>query len=535
MLAEQNCMAEFSLRSAKRSDDPFNEIELDVVFTGPDGAERTVPAFWAGDNVWRFRYASTLVGTHSYRTVCSDATNPDLHGREGMLEVVPYEGSNPLLSRGPLRVSADHRCLEHADGTPFFWLGDTWWMGLCKRLKWPGEFQSLAADRVAKGFTLIQIVAGLYPDMPPFDERGANEAGYPWELDYARINPAYFDMADLRINHLVESGLVPCIFACWGYYMQLAGADVLKKHWRYIIARWGAYPVVWCLAGEALMPWYVDRPQSEEEQRRLDEETRNGWLEVARCLRAVDPYGHPVTAHPGGRGSREMLADDLVDIEMLQTGHGGFQSLPNTVEQVTESVAQEPHMPVVNGEVSYEGIGGTCWQDVQRFMFWVCMLSGAAGHTYGANGIWQLNRRDRRYGPSPHGMTWGNMPWEEASQLPGSEQVGIGKRLLERYEWRRLEPARDAVDEHWTPQNYRGSYAARIPGQCTIVYMPLSWGSVRVALQPGAQYRAFFFDPATGDEYDIGPAVPDAEGRWVSPAMVPIYQDLVLVVERTGQ
>ena len=54
---------------------------------------------------------------------------------------------------------------------PFFWLGDTWWMGLTKRLLWPEGFKLLTADRVKKGFTVIQIVAGLYPDMVPFDSR----------------------------------------------------------------------------------------------------------------------------------------------------------------------------------------------------------------------------------------------------------------------------------------------------------------------------------------------------------------------------
>jgi hypothetical protein len=42
---------------------------------------------------------------------------------------------------------------------------------------------------------------GLYPDMFPFDPRGANEAGFPWEADYARIRPAYFDAADARLRH----------------------------------------------------------------------------------------------------------------------------------------------------------------------------------------------------------------------------------------------------------------------------------------------------------------------------------------------
>ena len=32
----------------------------------------------------------------------------------------------------------------------------------------------------------------------------------------------------------------------------------LKKHWRYLIARYGAYPVIWCAAGEALIARELD-------------------------------------------------------------------------------------------------------------------------------------------------------------------------------------------------------------------------------------------------------------------------------------
>jgi hypothetical protein len=127
-------------------------------------------------------------------------------------------------------------------------------MGLCARLKWPEDFQSLAADRKAKGFNVIQIVAGLYPDMPAFDERGANEAGFPWEQAYRRIRPEYFDAADRRIFYLVEQGLVPCVVGAWGYHLPWLGEDKMKQHWRYLVARWGALPVVWCAAGEGTMP-----------------------------------------------------------------------------------------------------------------------------------------------------------------------------------------------------------------------------------------------------------------------------------------
>ena len=224
----QNCATEWSYSSGRPYADPFNDVVLDVEVTDPDGEAHRVPAFWAGEQTWTVRYASPKIGAHRYRSICSDAENADLHDQEDVLEVGPYEGDNPVLRHGPLRVSSNQRHLEHRDGTPFFWLGDTWWMGLCQRLTWPGAFQQLGADRIGKGFTVIQIVAGLYPDMPQFDERGANEAGYPWEQDYGRINPAYFDMADVRIQWLVRSGLVPCIVGCWGYFLPWMGVETMS-------------------------------------------------------------------------------------------------------------------------------------------------------------------------------------------------------------------------------------------------------------------------------------------------------------------
>ncbi len=108
------------------------------------------------------------------------------------------------------------------------WLGDTWWLGLAGRLPWPEGFKTLTTDRLAKGFSVIQIVAGPYPDMMPFDPRGANEAGFPWEEGYARINPAYFDLADRRLDWIAESGLLPCLVGAWGQ-LRYAGVGTLEE------------------------------------------------------------------------------------------------------------------------------------------------------------------------------------------------------------------------------------------------------------------------------------------------------------------
>ncbi len=523
----QRCVIEWSFTSGKVYADPFNDIELDVVFTNPQGREQRVPAFWAGEQEWRVRYAPPTPGRYTYRTVSSDTSDTDLHGQQGTLEVAAYAGDHPLRKHGALRVAGDRRHFEHEDGTPFFWLGDTWWMGLCRRLRWPEDVRTLAADRVKKGFTVIQIVAGLYPDMPPFDPRGANEAGYPWEENYTRINPHYFDMADLRIEYLVDHGLVPCIVGCWGYFLPIMGVPKMKKHWRNLVARWGAYPVIWCLAGEGTMPYYLSKTKTEDAAAQ-----KRGWTELARYVRSIDPDRHPITIHPS-RTARESVEDpSVLDFDMLQTGHSDRSSIPRTIDSVTGELSQTPPMPVLVGEVCYEGILEASRQEIARFMFWTCMLSGAAGHTYGANGIWQVNTEAQPFGPSPHGRSWGDTPWDIAYQLPGSKQVGLGKELLMRYAWWRFEPHPEWVEPHWSNGNYVLPYAAGIPGEVRVVFIPPAWDPPKLkSLESGISYAVFYFNPANGRKYELGKAEPDAGGTWQAP-LQPTFADWVLVLEK---
>ncbi len=120
-----HCAVEWGVVSSRAYADPFNAVEVDVLFTAPDGSEQKVPAFWAGDREWRVRFAPSQEGDYRWRTVCSDEDNTALHSVGGALTVEPYEGANPLLRRGGLQVSSNRRYLQHRDGTPFLWLGDT--------------------------------------------------------------------------------------------------------------------------------------------------------------------------------------------------------------------------------------------------------------------------------------------------------------------------------------------------------------------------------------------------------------------------
>jgi hypothetical protein len=522
-------VTEWGYASSRVYPDPFNEVELDVILTHASGKRWRVPTFWAGGQEWRVRFAAPLAGSYEITTACSDRTNAELHGVGGVLEAAPYTGDHPLLVHGPLRVAASKRTFEHEDGTPFFWLADTWWMGLCQRMAWPQDFQLLAADRVAKGFSVVQIVAGLYPDMPGFDERGANEAGFPWEKDYGRINPAYFDMADLRIGWLARAGLVACIVGAWGYYLPLLGSAKMKQHWRYLIARWGAYPVVWCLAGEATMPFYLATDKEGDRKKQMI-----GWTEIGQYVRETDPYSHPVTIHPTQVGRDQVTDDSVLDFDMLQTGHGGYGSVSNTVSKVIAEHQRQPAMPVIVGEVSYEGILHGTQAEVQRLTFWAAVLSGAAGHTYGANGIWQVNTRAKAYGPSPHGGTWGNTPWEEAYLLPGASQIALGAQLLKRYPWWQFEAHQEWVKPAGSAENVNAPFAAGIPGRVRIVYFynpTFPWDKERMTvmgIEAGVEYRAFFWNPRNGEEHELGRVA--GGSAWEVPVQSTM-EDWVLVME----
>ena len=130
LTVQQNCVAEIQFRSTSVYPDPYNDVDLEVVFRGPQGESMRVPAFWAGDNVWAARFAGEHAGKYEFHSECSDNGDTGLHARSGTVTVVSYIGVNPLYMHGRLRVAADKRHFVQADGTPFFWVGDTWWMGL---------------------------------------------------------------------------------------------------------------------------------------------------------------------------------------------------------------------------------------------------------------------------------------------------------------------------------------------------------------------------------------------------------------------
>ena len=164
-------------------------------------------------------------------------------------------------------------------------------------------------------------------------------------------------------------------------------------------------------------------------------------------------------------------------------------------------------------------------------MFWSFMLSGAAGHTYGAAGVWQASIEGDPGITPVYDLT----TWKEGMNYLGSTQLGIGKKLLEKYPWSQFESHPGWVEE--------GSFAAGIPGEVRIIYMPrrniYNWsGPVVKNLDPSVNWQVFYFDPATGRKFDQGiiKAIAGPKNETNDPAEfqenVPSPQDWVLVLEK---
>jgi Protein of unknown function (DUF4038)/Domain of unknown function (DUF5060) len=470
---------ETTFTTAKPYSHPFVDVEVDVTFTR-GGESWRIPAFFDGGSTWRVRFAPPHAGDYEYSVSSTDVDNADFRGAKRTLHVEPYSGVNPLRRHGFLRVAADRRHFEHRDGTPFFWLGDTWWKCLSKRLSFE-DFAALTTDRVAKGFSVVQIVCGPYPDEGHWEERWENEGGKPYlTRDFTAVIPEYFRHADRRIFHLAESGIVPAIVGGWGRgdcdSLALAGVAGMKRHWRNLVARYGALPTVWIVGGESAGP---------------------EWTELANYVKSLDAYARPRTMHPHASGRSSVIDESAIDFDMLQTGHGGLDAAHAAIPKVLAAIARTPPMPVLIGEFCYEGHMQQAYDDAQRYAFWGSMLSGAAGLTYGAAGVWHASVE----GDPGLNRVYDLTTWREGMELPGSRQLGFGKRLLEAYPWSRFESRPDWAED--------GVFAAGIPGEIRVLYQPrrgvYDWGGIVVkGLEPDVSYRAFYFDPIRGRRHEAG-------------------------------
>ncbi len=480
---------------------PAHLAELDCTITqDTTGEQWTVPCFWRGAERWGARFRPRTAGAYT----CTVEGAEPVHVSVERLEDDEAKTAPELQSDGAI--------LRTGGGEPFLWLADTWWFGLSDRIS-DDEFGALLDRRRQQGFSAIQIVAGLYPEIYSHDPLGDTDGRWPWVPGYFGLDPQWWETADDRIAAITAAGLVPAIVGAWSYYLPEVGAEVMRAHWRQIIARWSALPVVWCIAGEAGLPKYEELSRPDLQQ--IGADLAAQWREITAYARALDPHHRPVTVHPCPAfhfSSTEVLGGrDLIDLVWLQTGHADRMSVPDSLAALDREVATEPMRPVVNSEVCYEGIAGGSDAPLQRFLFWSHLLSGAAGHTYGAQGLWGF----RHLADDGPGAFWGSASWQAAAALPGAAYVGIGARVLRDLRWHELRPRPDIVSPRGTADDRFGPYAAASDRLAVVYFPPTSlrlsgtglgdYGSAALRLDEG-RWSVRYRRPAhrSGDRHPAG-------------------------------
>ena len=312
-----------------------------------------------------------------------------------------------------LKVSSNRRFLVHADGRPFFYLGDTAWE-LFHRLN-RKEADRYLENRSARGFTVIQAVVLAELD----GLKTPNPYGHVPFLtaDPSQPNEAYFTHVDYIVDKAASFGLYIGMLPTWGDKVGNYGAyffneNNVRAYGRFLGKRYRDKPVIWILGG--------DRPA---------DVTAAIWNEMAAGLQEGDRGRHLMTYHPfgGGHSATTFHYSDWLDFNMIQSGHNPTS---HNYGRIQSDYNLRPPKPTMDGEPAYEyppdaipanrPVGAL---EVRRRAYWA-LFSGAFGHTYGTHPIWQM------YAP-PRQPLWDvKTPWYEAMDLPGAKQLAHVKSLL---------------------------------------------------------------------------------------------------------
>ena len=244
---------------------------------------------------------------------------------------------------GDLRVSDNHRFLVHADGTPFFYLGDTAWE-IFHRLN-REDTEKYLENRRQKGFNVIQSVA-----LAEFDGLNAPNAFGEKPLtgnDPTTPNEAYFKHVDWVVNTARSKGLYIGMLPTWGDKVYprnntpvIFNAENARVYGRFLGARYKDAPnIIWILGG--------DRPAPGVEA---------VWRAMAEGLKEGDGGRHLKTFHPNGRhSSGDWLHDEpWLDFNMLQSGHAS-KDFAN-YEMISKDYQRTPAKPVFDGEPRYDDL-----------------------------------------------------------------------------------------------------------------------------------------------------------------------------------
>jgi len=293
---------------------------------------------------------------------------------------------------GPLIVSENGRYLQHTNGKPFFWLGDTVWL-MSQKLN-RDQIKTYFANRKAKEFNVVQCCLVQF-----FTDKSFSGSTALAGEDITKLNvtpgkdpadPAQYDYWD-HVDYIVETaaanGIYVALTPMWRYPKKPT-PEQAAEFASALATRYAKHPnVIWVNGGSA-----------------RGEDDLDFWNAAGAAFKRNDP-NHLVTFHPFGRSQSSMWFQTApwLDFNMFVSGHRRYdQDADGKGEDnwryVLEDFAKTPCKPTLDGEPAYENTPQGLhkpeepyWtdDDVRRYAYW-SVFAGACGHTYGENSVRQV-------------------------------------------------------------------------------------------------------------------------------------------------
>ncbi len=470
-----------SLTTAFSGDSP---VSLEIIFSGPDGATFSTPAFTGTGREYYFRAAFPAAGTWQWRAVCSDPLNPDLHNKRGKVRVTRYRGDNPLYQHGDLRISEDRRYLVHADATPFLWMGETGWNATLKSTM--EEWKFYVDTRASQGFTVIQI-----------SPRGSGNRNIASASENISVladgtpDPVFWKDLEDKIAYANDKGIFILMVGTGSAWRDLFTKNKQNQRFEtYITGRLSSHMVIFSPSFDQL---FIDE---------LDK--------VAISLKASTQ--HLVTQHPGTNYEANLkYRNTAVDFCGLQSGHhgGNLTRVANAARQWTLDMWNEtPVKPVINIEAMYDAYGNNDaknWRGKDsRKPGWISWLSGSRGFTYGCGdippkvpighgGVWLFNKDSTTYDF-----------WKKAINWQSARSMTIMKDFFKSIEWWKLVPAHELITNQAKDDTLKMVASKSSDSRFIVAYLP---GNKQINLNcedfPGP-YNVVWMNPSTGEYTPAG-------------------------------
>ena len=386
-----------------------------------------------------------------------------------------------------LKVSDNRRFLVHADGSPFFYLGDTAWE-LFHRLD-RAESDYFLQERARQGFTVIQAVVLAEHEYSEPNAYGhlplvGNDPTQPVE--------AYFEHVDWIVNRAEQLGLRIAMLPTWGDKWNKAwgeGPEIFtsenaRTFGEFLGKRYAEKPIIWVLGG--------DRPVVTDSHKAV-------LRAMAEGLHEGDGGAHLRTLHPpGSYGSSLYFPDEeWLDFHMYQSGHSRNKA---NYECIEGDYALTPTKPCMDAEPGYEdhpagfdiANGYLEHYDVRKSLYWA-LFAGAFGHTYGCHPMWQF------WEPSRNPINVPRTRWQDALHFPGAEQQHHAKDLLLSRPFLTRIPDQSLVVSEIGAGTHHIQATRDTDGSYALIYIALSKPvQVDTDKLSGQTLTVYWFDPRTG-------------------------------------